>query len=42
VPRRRATWLPVQRRGIERQWHALRCSVHSPHAAPGHDTLHRP
>src|SRR3954454_42547 len=23
-------WLPVQRRGIERQWHALRCAVYSP------------
>jgi hypothetical protein len=25
-----STWLPVQRRGIETQWHALRCSVYSP------------
>ena len=23
-------WLPVQRRGLEREWHALRCAVHSP------------
>ncbi|MDO9234799.1 MAG: hypothetical protein Q7U28_02040 [Aquabacterium sp.] len=23
-------WLPVQRRGIEGQWHALRCAVYSP------------
>ena len=23
-------WLPVQRRGIEPQWHALRCAVYSP------------
>jgi hypothetical protein len=23
-------WLPVQRRGIEREWHALRCAVYSP------------
>jgi hypothetical protein len=23
-------WLPAQRRGIETQWHALRCAVHSP------------
>jgi hypothetical protein len=22
-------WLPVQRRGLEAQWHALRCAVHS-------------
>ena len=26
----RSTWLPVQRRGIEPQWHALRCAVYSP------------
>lgn len=26
VPR----WLPVQRRGLEGSWHALRCAVHSP------------
>ena len=34
-PRRRVlvNWLPVQRRGIEAQWHALRCAVHSPRAA---------
>ncbi len=25
-------WLPVQRRGIESQWHALRCAVYSPRA----------
>jgi hypothetical protein len=24
------TWLPVQRRGMEAQWHALRCAVYSP------------
>lgn len=29
-PRRSATWLPVQRRGMEAQWHALRCAVYSP------------
>ena len=28
-----STWLPVQRRGIEPQWHALRCAVYSPRAA---------
>jgi hypothetical protein len=26
----RAAWLPVQRRGIELQWHALRCALYSP------------
>ncbi len=25
-----STWLPLQRRGIEPQWHALRCAVYSP------------
>ena len=30
---RRARWLPVQRRGLEPQWHALRCAVHSPRSA---------
>ena len=24
------TWLPVQRRGIEPHWHALRCALYSP------------
>ena len=28
--RHRPTWLPVQRRGLEREWHALRCAVYSP------------
>jgi hypothetical protein len=33
VARRAAPlWLPVQRRGLETQWHALRCAVHA--AAP--------
>ena len=31
---RRPTWLPVQRRGIEPQWHALRCAVHAPRPPP--------
>jgi hypothetical protein len=26
-------WLPVQRLGLEREWHALRCAVYSPPAA---------
>ena len=30
---RQAIWLPAQARGIESQWHALRCAVHAPHAA---------
>lgn len=28
IARRR--WLPAQRRGLERDWHALRCAVYSP------------
>ena len=32
-------WLPVQRRGIETQWHGLRCAIYSPRPAPGADPL---
>jgi len=28
----RTTWIPVQRAGIEGDWHALRCAVHAPRA----------
>ena len=31
--RPRVLWLPVQRRGLERHWHALRCAVYAPPAA---------
>jgi hypothetical protein len=27
---RTIVWLPVQRRGVETQWHALRCAAYSP------------
>jgi hypothetical protein len=30
---RRRTWLPVQRRGHEAQWHAFRCAVYSARSA---------
>ena len=33
--RQSVTWLPVQRRGLEAQWHALRCAVYSARPAPG-------
>jgi hypothetical protein len=33
---RRASWLPVQRRGHEAQWHAFRCAVYFSRSAPGH------
>jgi hypothetical protein len=34
--RRARRWLPVQRRGLERGWHTLRCAVYSPPPdAPG-------
>ena len=29
-----ARWLPVQRAGLEAQWHALRCAVYSPAQRP--------
>jgi hypothetical protein len=31
-------WLPVQRRGLEPQWHALRCAVYAPPASVGATT----
>jgi hypothetical protein len=31
------TWLPVQRRGLEAHWHALRCAVYSPRPDVGVD-----
>ena len=27
---KRVVWLPAQRRGLETEWHALRCAVYSP------------
>ena len=35
-------WLPVQRLGIESQWHALRCSVYAPRPMPGDDSTGAP
>jgi hypothetical protein len=31
----RTSWLPVQRLGLETQWHALRCAVYSPRPMAG-------
>ena len=31
---RASVWLPVQRRGVEAQWHGLRCAVYSPPPLP--------
>jgi hypothetical protein len=33
--RRTGVWLPVQRLGLEREWHALRCAVYSPPLVAG-------
>ncbi len=33
--RARPLWLPAQRRGLEREWHAFRCAVYSPRPAAG-------
>ena len=33
-PRAPTTWLPVQRRGLDGDWHALRCAVHAPQPLP--------
>ena len=35
--RRRFSWLPIQRRGLETHWHALRCAVYCARPAPRHD-----
>jgi len=35
--RRRTSWLPVQRRGIETSWHALRCAVYCARPADSPD-----
>ncbi|WP_428419959.1 hypothetical protein [Methylibium sp.] len=32
-PRRSTRWLPLQRRGLEADWHALRCAAYSPAAS---------
>ncbi|MEP7056684.1 MAG: hypothetical protein ABI809_02790 [Caldimonas sp.] len=31
----RTTWLPLQRRGTETPWHALRCAVYAPRPGSG-------
>jgi hypothetical protein len=31
--RRSVRWLPVERRGLEREWHAFRCALYSPRPA---------
>lgn len=35
-------WLPVQRPGVEAQWHALRCAVYSPRVEMDLSMGHRP
>ena len=35
--RKRTRWLPVQRRGLEREWHALRCAVYCARPVSGND-----
>ena len=32
----RVCWLPAQRRGLEAQWHALRCAVYAPRPSAEH------
>ena len=32
--RPRAAWIPLQRRGLEGEWHAIRGTLHSPRPAP--------
>jgi hypothetical protein len=33
--RRSVRWTPVERRGLEREWHSFRCAVYSPRPAAG-------
>jgi hypothetical protein len=35
--RRRFSWLPIQRSGLEPHWHALRCAVYCARSAPARD-----
>ena len=35
APRAAVRWIPVGRAGLEREWHASRCAVHSPVPAGG-------
>ena len=39
---RSSRWLPVQRRGFEGRWHALRCAVYSPRPAPAREAADQP
>jgi len=34
LTRHRRLWLPVQRRGLEREWHAVRCALYSTSSPP--------
>ena len=33
--RRSVRWIPVERRGLEREWHSFRCAGYSPRPAAG-------
>jgi len=35
-------WLPVQRRGLEGHWHAIRCAVYSPRPASAREAADQP
>ena len=37
LAQRSTRWLPVQRRGLEAQWHALRCAVYCARPEPDRD-----
>ena len=39
---RRTRWLPVQRRGLDAHWHALRCAVYSPRPVPAREAADQP
>ena len=35
-------WIPVDRTGLEQEWHAFRCAVHSPQPVPGRPAAAEP
>jgi hypothetical protein len=40
LPSGKVVWLPVQRRGLEAEWHALRCAVYASRSArPDDDSM---
>lgn len=41
-PRPKVRWIPVERRGLEREWHSFRCAVYSPRPVAGSGSVAAP